>query len=128
LNNPYDRHTAPSKFGLTTRQIHELEEALTMPARTQLDRIDAYEDIAREYEHRTALLLVANDLRGALNAAEIAVAAHALVDGRRRSDAWVEARMQQIREAEANNPLGVLVGTYNTRRRTRVKPVEPTTS
>lgn len=122
MRNPLDRIAS---YGLTTSQLHILEDALTHPARKHMSDVERYADIARENEMRATLMLVSNDLHGALNAAEIAVAAHAMTDGRRRSDEWVEKRLREIREAELNDPNGMLITKPGARRAVRVKPGDP---
>ncbi len=100
--------------GLTTYQVHELEHALSTPAMMALDETDAYQAVSFEYGMRAARLLAANDLRGALNAAEISLAAETF--GVRKAAALDRARER----LEALKEQGVNVRTITSRRGQRL--------
>jgi len=61
--------------GLTTAEAHELDQAQRRAKITAEDDEEASWSVHVDYSRRAAALLAGNDLRGALQAAEIAAAA-----------------------------------------------------
>lgn len=71
--------------GLTRAQARELDEALWLPDRRELPYVEAARAVHEEYAARTVALLIGNDLRGALSAAEIAYTANGVAERERAS-------------------------------------------
>ncbi|GEM_PF-5199989 len=67
--------------GLTASEIEELIEASRTPERLQLEPIDRYRELQREYADRCVIALTSNDLMGALRAATLSRAAGSTVQG-----------------------------------------------
>lgn len=108
--------------GLTTSQIKDLEAAITEPHRAAVDPATAYRDISTAFAIRSAALLVANDLRGALHYAEISVAASFIAQRRDEGMQRALERLDSIRATEALDPRGVLTYVPGKKRSIRVKP------
>jgi len=71
--------------GLTSTQVAQLEDALWRIDRRKMPAREAETDVFAEFSGRAARLLVSNDLRGAWDAACIAVAAENLSAKPRRN-------------------------------------------
>lgn len=107
--------------GLTSAQIQELDAAASHPDVMHLPLTEALRQVSNEYAVRAARLLTANDLRGALNAAEISQAAENVAN--RREDGLAQARIavQRIKELAEQDERGELVYVDGSKRRKRVK-------
>lgn len=110
--------------GINARQAQELDEATKHPHRVGRDQPQIYRDISQEYAIRTAALLVNNDLRGALNAAEISTAAIGIANSIEAGNRRAAERWERFKEQEANNPDGRLVYVPGQKRRKRIMPGE----
>lgn len=110
--------------GLTARQAQELDEAVKHPHRAGRYGPDTYQNAAQEYAIRAAALLVNNDLRGAMNAAEISTAAAAIGQRLEEGNRDAAERWERFKEQEANDPKGRLVHVKGKRRMVRVMPGE----
>lgn len=87
-------------------------------------RSEAFQSIADEYAKRCALLLVSNDLRGALSAAEISAAADAMARKVEADDMRAAERLAQFEQTNPEDPaVAFLPPKPGARRRTR----KPTT-
>lgn len=109
---------------LTPAQDKMLTEALLHPARAGIGTVEAYREIGTEFAVRSAHLLISNDLRGALDHAEIARVATVYADQQERRFAEMEERIRAQREAEAKDPRGRLVTVPGKKRRVRVFPAD----
>lgn len=112
--NPWQR--------LNPSQIAQLDAAYEEPQHLQQDPPEAYREISIDFAQRCAVMLVHNDLRGALDAAEISWAAQRLADHREMIAAESAERLERIR-AELN-PHGRWVEIPGLRKRVRVMPGE----
>jgi replication-associated recombination protein RarA len=110
--------------GLQPHQSAELDTAILQPHRRGLRRSEAFQSIADEYAKRCALLLVSNDLRGAMNAAEISAAAEAMARKVEADDMRAAERLAQFEQTNPEDPaVAFLPPKPGARRRTR----KPTT-
>jgi len=87
--------------GLTAKQTTALTDAVTTIYRRSMSSADAYDDVFTEFAGRAALLLVANDLYGAIEAAEIAGAARNLRGIRQRPRQVIRGEESVISEDPA---------------------------
>jgi hypothetical protein len=117
--NPNDRNPWQ---GLNTAQLAELDAALTRPERVQLNPVEVYDQLSHEYGMRAARMLVANDLRGAMYAAEISEAAERMATGQQRAMEVAREAINRMREIAAQDPAGRLVHIPGHKKRKRVKP------
>lgn len=112
--------------GLTSSQIAQLNEAQRMPHLDGMNQPDTYRAIATEFARRTVALLTSNDLRGALDSAEISIASQKLaqqLDHRRDRAAQI---VLAARAQELEDPNGRLVYVPGKRRRVRLFPGDQT--
>jgi hypothetical protein len=112
--------------GLTGTQLQLLDDALKLPGRLNRGRAEAFDDVAKEFAYRTANLLVANDLRGALDSAEITAAAVALARQHRDAHERAVDRAEYVRRLEAEDPNGRLVHVPGQKKMRRVFPADKT--
>jgi len=107
--------------GLNSAQIQELDAAASHPDVMHLPLTQALQQVSHEYALRAARLLTANDLRGALNAAEISQAAENVAS--RREDSLAQARIavERINELANADPRGALQYVEGQKKRKRVK-------
>lgn len=120
--NPNDRNPFT---GLTSSQLAQLNEAEREPHVINLHPIQAYSIIAQDFARRTVARLVSNDLRGALDAAEISAAAASLSDQRLEQKTRAIQALDDARARAEANPNGMLISTPGSRRRKRVLPGDP---
>lgn len=111
--------------GLTNAQLAVLREAENNPQRQNMGPVQMYRDISLEYAVRAARMLTANDLRGALSAAELSAACEAMSERHeyRRLNAALtySERLAEQRESTA----GMLVRRKGKSRALRVLPDDP---
>lgn len=108
--------------GLTRSQLAQIEDAQTHPHLKGLERQDVYRNLAAEFAHRTVALLVGNDLRGALDAAEISTACAKLAEKAQHDRARAAQAVLDERQRQLEDPNGRLVHVPGRRRRVRVFP------
>lgn len=110
---------------LTTAQDKLLDEAIKHPARAGVPTAEMYRAVGVEFAIRSAHLLVSNDLRGAIDHAEIARVAHVIADTHERQTAQMRERIALQEEQLKNNPDGYLVTIPGQKKLRRMKPGEP---
>jgi len=110
---------------LTNAQLAVLREAENSPHRQQMGPAQMYQDISLEFALRASRLLTANDLRGALNAAEISAACEAIAE--RHAYGRLNAALTYANQLAAarEDPSGMLVSQRGKRKRVRVMPSQP---
>lgn len=116
--NPNDRNPWQ---GLNTAQLAELDAAVMRPDTSQLNMTEAYDQLSHEYGMRAARLLVDNDLRGAMFAAEISHTADRMATNHTRAMDAAREAINQMREITARDPAGELVYVPGLKSRRRVK-------
>ncbi len=116
--NPNDRNPWQ---GLNTAQLAELDAALTRPERVRMNAVQVLDQLSHEYGMRAARMLVANDLRGAMYAAEISEAAERMATGQQRATEAAREAINRMREISAQDPRGELVYVPGHKKRKRVK-------
>lgn len=107
---------------LTSSQIAQLDAAAQQPAFLDLEPSEVYATVSNEFANRCAVALVHNDLRAAIDAAEISWAARRIADKRAVIAAESAERAERLR-AEAD-PKGRWVEIPGTRKKVRVRPGE----
>lgn len=109
---------------LTTGQTLILAEAEKDPSVYGMDTISAYATLSQDFAIRAARLLVMNDLRGALDAAEISRVCDQMSSHARQAQEEAAARRLAYLEQLRNDPRGYMVAIPGTKRRVRVRPGE----
>lgn len=105
--------------GLNSSQLAQLKDAENRPNRLLRDS-DTYREIAREFADRTVSTLVGNDLKGALDAAEIATAARRIAEDMDTRHKAAALRLMELRRQEAEDPRGQLVAIAGHKKRKRL--------
>lgn len=120
--NPND----PSPWlGLTAAQIAQLNEAQRDVRFHRDDPAEQYRAISDDFARRTAILIVSNDVLGALDTARIATACASLAHGiEQRRKAAIEA-LEADKQRKASDPAGMLVYVPGHKKRKRVFPGDP---
>lgn len=97
-----DRNTWNS---LTRSQMMELEEQLRRPENHDKPISEIYEEIARLYADRCASMLNDNDLRGALNAAELCAASKVMAKRQIAAEQRAQERIAALKALPEGDPL-----------------------
>lgn len=112
-------------LGLTAAQIAQLNEAQRDVRFHRDDPAEQYRAISDDFARRTAILIVSNDVLGALDTARIATACASLAHGIEQRRPAVADALEADRQRRAADPEGMLVHIPGQRRRKRVFPGDP---
>jgi hypothetical protein len=109
---------------LTASQTNTLVDALNLPSVVGLERTLQYRTISTEFAVRAARLLVMNDLRGAIDAAEVSRVADAMGEATERANEQARVRLEAQRLRDLADPNGHLVSVPGKKKRVRVFPAD----